>query len=168
MSSDVPRILVLGVGNILFADEGVGVRTVQKMQDEYEFSENITLLDGGTLGTKLMDAIVGSDRLFVIDAVLGNGQPGNIYRLTGDDLRKSLSFKNSLHQTDLVDTLIYCDLIGNCPETVVVGIEPLDYNTMTVELSKEIEVRLPDIISVVQKEIEQLGAWCRKKESAAC
>lgn len=168
MSSAVARILILGVGNILFADEGVGVRTVQKMENEYEFSENITLLDGGTLGTRLMESITDSDKLVVIDAVLGDGHPGHIYRLTGDELRKSLSFKNSLHQTDLVDTLIYCDLLGNCPETVVIGIEPLDYNSMTVDLSRAIQVRLPDIISAVQKEIELVGGWCRKIETADC
>ena len=167
MSSDGPRILVLGVGNILFSDEGVGVRAVQKMESEYEFSDNVNLLDGGTLGTRLIEAITDSDRLVIIDAVLGDAEPGCIYRLTGDDLRKSLSFKNSLHQTDLVDTLIYCELIGNCPEAVVVGIEPMDYNTMSVDLSKEIQDRLPDIISSVQKEIEEAGGWCRKRENVS-
>jgi len=95
------RILVLGVGNILFTDEGIGVRVVEQLQERYRFSTNVSLLDGGTLGMRLMDYIVKSDKLIIVDAVMGGQEAGSIYRLTGDDLRKSLSFKNSLHQTDL-------------------------------------------------------------------
>lgn len=157
MAENVKSILVLGVGNILFTDEGVGVRAVERLQEEYDFSPNVTLLDGGTLGTRLMDPIMASQHLIVVDAVLGDSQSGSIYRLTGDDLRKSLAFKNSLHQTDLVDTLIYCGMLGNRPEAVVVGIEPHDYQTMSVELSDAIRDRLPGLMQVVLDEIAKAG-----------
>ena len=150
-------ILVLGVGNILYTDEGVGVRLVEKLQQDYEFSDNVTLLDGGTLGTKLMDPIMNCSMLIVVDAVLGGDKPGSIYRLTGEDLRKSLAFKNSLHQTDLVDTLIFCELAGHRPEAVVIGIEPRDYESLAVELTDEIAHRLPVLADVVLQEITQAG-----------
>jgi hydrogenase maturation protease len=89
--------------------------------------------------------------------VLGGEGPGTIYRLTGDDLRKSLAFKDSMHQTDLVDTLIYCGLVGNRPEAVVIGIEPEDYKSMAVELSPALAKRLPDVAQAVLREIEQAG-----------
>ncbi len=151
------KILVLGVGNILFTDEGVGVRCVEKIQQEYDVSDNVELMDGGTLGTRLMDHIMSCDQLIVVDAVLGGDEPGSIYRLVGEDLRKSLAFKNSLHQTDLVDTLLMCDLAGHRPETVVIGMEPSDYETMAVEISEAAKARLDAFASIVAKEIEQHG-----------
>ena len=97
------RILVLGVGNILLRDEGVGVRVVERLQADYSFSPNVSLLDGGTLGIKLMEAISSSDVLIVVDAVLNGHPPGTFYRLTGEEVRKSVAFKYSLHQTDLLE-----------------------------------------------------------------
>lgn len=154
---DLPRILVLGVGNILYTDEGLGVRLVEMLEETYNFSENVTLFDGGTLGTRLMDIIMDSDQLIIADAVLGGDEPGAIYRLTGDDLRKSLAFKNSMHQTDLVDTLIFCDLAGHCPEAVVIGMEPLDYETMHPEISSMAQERLPLMAGAVLKEVTAAG-----------
>lgn len=157
MSTDPKRILVMGVGNILWTDEGLGVRTVEYLERTYDFPDNVTLYDGGTLGMRLMEPIMNSDLLIIVDAVLGDGQPGDIYRLTGDDLRKSLAFKNSMHQTDLVDTLIYCEIAGHRPEAVVIGVEPYDFQTMAVEVSPCIAGRMPDIAAKVLDEIAQAG-----------
>ena len=129
------KILILGVGNILFSDEGIGVRCLEWLREHTQIPQNVTLLDGGTLGVGLMDALLDCDRVYVLDAVLGGKEPGTVYRLTDDNLRKSLSFKDSLHQTDLVDTLIYCELLGHRPDGVVYGMEPQDYNSMQLGLS---------------------------------
>lgn len=158
------RILVLGVGNILYTDEGVGVRCVEKLEREYEFSDNVTLLDGGTLGMRLMDALLNCDTAIVLDAVLGGAQPGTIYRCTGDDLRKSLAFKDSMHQTDLVDTLIYCGLVGTRPDAVVIGIEPHDYQSMNVEVSEVLAARLDDMAGHALKEIEAAGGSFKARD----
>ena len=72
------RALVLGVGNILFSDEGIGVRTVGRLQRYSALPDNVVLMDGGTLGTRHMDAIMDCDVLVVVDAVLGGGEPGTI------------------------------------------------------------------------------------------
>jgi len=151
------RILVLGVGNILYTDEGVGVRCAEKLEREYEFSDNVTVMDGGTLGMRLMDFLLNCDTAIVLDAVLGGQEPGTIYRCTGDDLRKSVAFKDSMHQSDLVDTLIYCGLIGNRPDAVVIGIEPHDYQTMAIEISELLAGRLDDMAQHALKEIEAAG-----------
>ncbi|NEP77013.1 MAG: HyaD/HybD family hydrogenase maturation endopeptidase [Okeania sp. SIO3B3] len=158
------KILVLGVGNILFTDEGIGVRAVEALLERYEFSENVTVMDGGTLGTRLMDPIINTEFLIVVDAVLGDGEPGAIYRLTGDDLRKSLAFKSSLHQSDLVDTLIYCDFIGNRPEAVVVGMEPHDYETMAVEISPVAKERQSEFMDQVLKEVTAAGGRYKRRQ----
>ncbi len=151
------KILILGVGNILFTDEGIGVRALEWLRDHARFPENVTLLDGGTLGVGLMDALLDCDRVYVLDAVLGGKEPGTVYRLTDENLRKSLSFRDSLHQTDLVDTLIYCDLLGHRPEGVVYGMEPKDYNTMELKLSPVCEQKLPELGSALLDELAGMG-----------
>ena len=163
MTQEKPRILVMGVGNILFTDEGLGVRVIEALEETYAFSDNVELYDGGTLGMRLMDPIMNSDYLIVVDAVLGDGEPGSVYRLKDDDLRKSLAFKNSMHQTDLIDTLIYCDIAGHRPDAVVVGIEPYDFQTMAVELSGPIKEKLPQIMEEVVAEICKAGGIAQPK-----
>lgn len=157
------NILVLGVGNVLYRDEAVGVKTVLKMREEYSFPENVKLLDGGTLGMGLMDSLISSDLTIIIDVVKGGHEPGTLYRLVGDDLRKSMSFSDSLHQTDLVDTLIYCDLIGHRPDCVVIGVEPEDFTSLDLELSPKIQEAMPRLIQEVLKELDKHGVSYTKK-----
>jgi len=157
MDTAPQKILILGVGNILYADEGVGVRAVERLLADYTFSDNVTLLDGGNLGMRLMGPLMDADACIVLDAVLGDDEPGTIYRLTGDDLRKSLAFKDSMHQSDLVDTLISCQLVGKRPDTVVIGMEPLDFKSMAVDLTPLIASRLPAMCDIALKELRTLG-----------
>jgi hydrogenase maturation protease len=152
-----PRVLILGVGNILFADEGLGVRAVDYLREHSDLPSHIRLLDGGTLGIRLMSALTDCDILLVLDAVLGNAAPGSLYRLEGEDLRRSLSFRDSMHQTDLVDTLALCELAGHKPETVVLGLEPADIATMSDALTPVIRERLPALAEAALAELRRLG-----------
>ena len=142
------QVLVLGVGNILFSDEAIGVRTVEHLQQCASLPGNVELMDGGTLGIRLMDAIMGCDLLIVVDAVLGGGEPGTLYRLEGEGLRESMSFR---------DTLIYCDLAGHRPDAVVIGMEPADYHTMEIGLTPVCQARLPDLAGKVVEELRARG-----------
>ena len=163
MTDSSRKILILGVGNILFTDEGVGVRAVERLQADYDFSDNVTLMDGGNLGMRLMGPLMEADVCLVLDAVLGGDQPGTIYRFTGDDLRKSLAFKDSMHQSDLVDTLIYCELVGKRPETVVIGMEPYDFKNMSIELTDIVADRLPAMLDIALKELAEAGGVATPK-----
>lgn len=157
------EILVLGVGNVLYRDEAVGVKTVLKLQEEYNFPENVKLVDGGTLGMGLMDSLMSCDLAIIVDAVKGGYEPGTLYRLVGDDLRKSMSFSDSLHQTDLVDTLIYCDLAGHRPDCVVIGMEPEDFKSLDLELSPKVREAMPKLMAEVLKELEKYDIAYSKK-----
>lgn len=150
-------MLILGVGNILFSDEGLGVRAVEHLRDHAALPAHIRLLDGGTLGIRLMADIMDCDLLLVLDAVLGHGEPGSLYRLEGDGLRNSLSFCDSMHQTDLVDTLLLCELAGHRPETIVFGLEPADITTLNDEPTPVISARLPDLAGAALEELRQRG-----------
>ncbi len=151
------NILVLGVGNILYRDEAVGVKTVLELASEYNFPENVSFLDGGTLGFGLMNALMSYEMVIIVDAVKGGYEPGTLYKLEGNDLRKSRGFTDSMHQTDLVDTLIACELTGNRPQCVVFGIEPLDYTTLDTELSPIVAKNVPRLKEKVLEELTNLG-----------
>ncbi len=156
------HILVLGVGNILLKDEGVGVRLIEQLQAGYTFSPNVRLMDGGTLGIRLLDDITAADHLIVVDAVRNDQPPGTLYRLPAEELKRCVSFKNSLHQTGLLETLAYAEMLGQRPPTVVVGIEPADISPWGTELTPSIEERLEELAGKVLEEIHRAGGQATK------
>ena len=96
-------IMILGIGCILYSDEGFGVRVVEKLQQLYEFPDNILVLDGGVLGINLLGVISKPDHLIVVDAIRNRGNPGDFYRLEGDAIPERIRAKNSLHQVDFLE-----------------------------------------------------------------
>ena len=157
------EILILGVGNILYKDEAIGVKTVMALKETYEFPAGVSLLDGGTLGLGLMDTLMNCDLAIIVDAVKSGHGPGTLYRLEGDDLRKSMSFSDSMHQTDLVDTLIFCELAGKRPDCIVFGMEPLDYESLDTEMSPVVKENMPRLAEQVLKELTKRGVAYTKK-----
>lgn len=161
------KILVLGVGNILLRDEAIGVRVVESLQETYTFSPNVDLMDGGTLGLSLLDPICRSDYLIVVDAVQNGGEPGTLYRLPAEELNKRMKFKNSLHQLDLVETLVYSEMMGKRPEAVIIGVEPADISPWGTEMTEIVQSRMPEMCSRVLGEIESAGGAYTSKIEAA-
>jgi hydrogenase maturation protease len=158
------RIVILGVGNILLRDEGVGVRVVEQLERDFTFPENVRLVDGGTQGLWLMSTIQESDHLIVVDAVLGRGEPGTLYRLEKDDLPKGLRAKQSAHDSDLVEALNLCGLLGNGPKSVtVIGIEPANIQPYGLELTEKIAAKVDDLVEKVLEELRRLDIEPQKK-----
>jgi hydrogenase maturation protease len=157
--SETRKIVVLGVGNILLKDEGVGVKVVEELKKKYTFPSNVQLVDGGTQGLWLLSTLQDADHLIVIDAVLGRCEPGSIYRLEKDDLPKGLRAKQSAHDSDLIEALNLCALLDQSPESVVViGIEPEDISPYGLELTQKIQDRVQELMERVLTELEALGA----------
>jgi hydrogenase maturation protease len=157
MSSENGNILVLGVGNSLLRDEGIGVHAIDMLRSRYRFSSNVQLLDGGTQGLKLLGPITGADRLIVVDAVKNGGVPGTVYQLELDEARKVSCLKNSLHELDLVETLSFAELLGNMPETVILGMEPEDIDSWDTELSESVRTRMEVLLAEVLSKIGKAG-----------
>ena len=158
------NILLMGVGNILYKDEGIGVHALRHLEENYSFSPNVTLMDGGTMGKLLMHSLMEHDKALLIDAVLGGGPAGSVYRLVDDALRKSLGFHDSQHQVDLVDTLVSCEIMGKRPEAVVIGMEPEEYKNMGTELTDCCREKLPKLITHILEELEAMGGSAKPKE----
>ena len=152
------QITVLGVGNILFTDEGIGVRVVETLEAQYTFAENVKLVDGGVLGMSLLAVVSDADHLIVVDAVKNGGKPGSLYRLEGEEIPKRILGKNSLHQVDLLESLTLCQVFEKVPETIILGVEPEDIETLCIELTDTIKEKLTPLSNMVLKELERLGA----------
>jgi len=149
----VQDILILGIGNLLLKDEGVGVHVVERLK-EIQLPENVEVLDGGTAGFDLVDLIEGRKKLIVIDAVNAGEKPGTIYRLTEENLDIKPKAICSFHEIDFLDALHMSLVMNSRPEEIVViGIEPKDMSG-GLELSPEIEERIPRIIEIVMKELK--------------
>lgn len=147
------NITVLGIGNILLSDEGVGVHVVNELSKK-TLPENISVVEGGTDGFRLMNIIMEADWLIVIDAVKGGDEPGTIYRFSIDDVKSCPSgFKTSVHQIGILEVIDLSGLIGNTPQTTIIGIEPKSLE-MGLELSPEIREKIPQIIEIVLEEID--------------
>ncbi len=149
-----PRITVLGIGNLLLRDEGAGIHLVQRLADKVD-SPNINLIDGGTTPDILSLVDSNIDKLIVVDAAVVGDKPGTIYRFDISDLDSGKSAPVSLHELGLVDSLKMMNLFGNKPKSVTVfGIEPkvIDYG---LELSPELEEKMPRLIELVIDEIKE-------------
>jgi hydrogenase maturation protease len=163
------QIIILGVGNLLFTDEGVGIRVAEALQDRYEFPENVRVVDGGTLGLNLLGVISEADHLIVVDAVRKNGKPGTLYRLAGEEIPQRIRAKNSLHQVEFLEALTCCQALDKVPETVIVGVEPEDITTMSLVLTPTVGARVDDLVEAALRELTSLGAsYCTKKEGDTC
>jgi len=164
LTANMERIIVLGVGNILLRDEGIGVRVVEELQRRYSFPENVRLVDGGTQGLWLMSTIQEADRLVVVDAILGRGEPGTLYRLERDDLPKGLRAKQSAHDSDLVEALNLCNLLESGPKSVVVvGVEPENIQPFGLEMTDAVAAKVDELIDMVLGELRLLGVEPEKK-----
>ena len=159
MNDTTPRspVLMLGMGNLLLEDEGLGVRALEILQQRYEIPPEVELLDGGTTGMGLLDDISGREHLIVLDAVQTGDPPGTLVRLAGDDVPVYFSMRISPHQLGLSDVLATLELSGEKPaEVVVLGLVPQSLE-MSLELSELISGKLVDLTGAAVRELERLG-----------
>lgn len=147
------KIVILGVGNLLLSDEGVGVHVANELV-KLELPPGVTVVEGGTDGFRLINVITEADRLIVVDAVKGGGAPGSIYRFDINEVQNCPSgFKTSVHQIGILEVINLSGLIGKTPQTTVIGIEPESLE-MGMELSPEIREKIPRIIELIWDELK--------------
>jgi hydrogenase maturation protease len=148
--------LVLGLGNILLRDEGVGVRVVERLQALYRLPPGVQVVDGGTLGLDLMAYLEAADRLLVIDAVDIGAEPGTLAHLEGTEVPAFLSVKLSPHQMGLSDLLAAARLRDVYPEEVILwGVQPAAID-VGLDLSPVVAAQV-DVL--VEKALAELHQW---------
>jgi hydrogenase maturation protease len=143
-----PKVLVIGIGNLLWADEGFGVRAVEAMHRHYEWPENVRLMDGGTQGLYLVQHVREADILIVFDAVDYGLPPGTIKLVEGDEVPKFLGAKKiSLHQTGFQEVLATAELLGGATQHLyLIGVQPVELDDFGGSLRDEMKARIGSAI----------------------
>lgn len=149
--SQQQKILLLGVGNYILGDEGVGVHVVNKMREE-GLPENVEAVDGGTLGLSLLDLLEGVSKLVIVDCLNAGAEPGDIFRFHPDDITVHQKVDLSFHDLGLLEVLTMAKVLGILPETVIFGVQP-DKLDWKIGLSEKIEAKVPVLIDLVKKEL---------------
>ena len=157
MNPERPSCLVLGMGNILLEDEGLGIRALELLQRQYEFSSEVELLDGGTTGMGLLDQIGGREHVLILDAVQTGDPPGTLKVLRDQEVPVYFGIRITPHQLGLSDVLATLELTGEQPGSVtVLGIVPESLE-LSLELSARIQDGLQELVMVTVDELTVLG-----------
>ena len=145
-----PRTVIVGVGNLLMKDEGVGIHAVRRLQ-ELDLPEDIEIVDGGT-SPDLVAYVGPGDRLIIVDAARAGGEPGAVYRFRPEDLAHEAADLASAHQLGVVPNLKLLELAGAAPrEVVIIGVEPEEI-APGLELTDTLAARLAVVVDVVLRE----------------
>jgi len=154
------KIGILGVGNLLLADEGFGIHFIERLQKEYTFPPNIELLDGGTAGIMLAPFMETKDILFVIDVVNLKDEPGSIHFFSDQNVRSgNIQIRMSPHQVGLLEILDLCRLRDKAPDRVeMITVVPGDLSTR-IGLSPQLVPALDQVMNILLQKLNELDIF---------
>jgi len=157
------KIAIIGLGNLLLSDEGIGVHIISELQREYDFPEEISIIDGGTLGLDLLPIIEGKEKIIFIDAADLKKEPGWAAIIEDEKLPSFLAPKLSLHHVGLGDILFASTFQGNKPAKVVLlGIQPEKID-VGISLSATLAQKMPEFIELIIKKLREWNIETQKK-----
>lgn len=159
-------IVVLGLGNLLRRDEGLGIRALERLQTRYTLPESVQQVDGGTLGLELLCYLEGAARVLILDAALTDGPPGTLLRAAGDELPAFFGMRTSPHEIALADLLAVTKLRGTEPgEVVVWGMQPAALE-LGWELSAAVAAHLDALVDAAVTELRRWGLDVKQRHGA--
>ena len=163
------RILVLGIGNILWADEGFGVRCVEALNSGWQFPPQVTLMDGGTQGLYLLPYVQEADCLLVFDAVDYGDAPGKLREVVGDQVPRFMGAKKmSLHQTGFQEVLMAAELTNQLPkELVLIGVQPEELEDYGGSLRDVVKAQVAPALKIALDWLEWWGAEASVRDGEA-
>jgi hydrogenase maturation protease len=151
------RIVVLGVGNILLSDEGIGVRAIETLAETHAIPDEVVLLDGGTSAMELLDDLANCDRLIIADCVRSGRPPGTLLRLQDEEIPALFRTKLSPHQVGLPEVLATLEITGEAPpHTILFGVEPESLATH-MGLTDTGAAALPRLVEAIAQELRDAG-----------
>lgn len=153
------QIKILGIGNTLFCDEGVGVLLLDYLHDVLPQADNIELIDGGTEGIRLLGYVEEADYLIMLDAINADEKPGTIIVLKDDEVPKFFGQKMSVHQMGVQDLVYNAYLRETLPEEMyLIGVQP-ERVEIGFELTESVQKCIPEIVDIIVKQVEE---WLTK------
>ena len=157
------RNIVIGVGNMLFKDEGIGIYASEYIKQNYKFDdEELEIIDGGTLGFKLMTYFQEYDNVIILDTVSIEDKVGEIYRLPSDVLFGLGNYRKTAHEVEIVEMLEIVSVLDSHANVTIIGIIPEDLISVEIGLTQSMENRFEEFILNSIKEIESLGIKATK------
>lgn len=149
--------LILGIGNILWADEGFGIRTIEALNAQYEFDDDVRIMDGGTQGIFLLPWVTNAKRLLIFDAIDFGLEPATLKLMRGDDVPRFMGAKKvSMHQAGFQEVLSSADLAGGLPEELVlIGVQPELLDDYGGSLRPSVKARIEPAIQLGLKILDE-------------
>ena len=155
--SEPGRLLVLGLGNLLCGDDGLGAAAVARLERDYEAPTQALVLDGGTLGLSLLPHLEDTEDAILVDAIRDDAPTGALVRLTGEDVGPAVRHRLSPHQVGVADLLDAARLHDRYPRRLVLlGLVPLTLG-LGIQRSSQVEARLPELVAAVVAEARRMG-----------
>ena len=151
------KVLILGVGNLLLTDDGFGVHLINSLK-ETVFPDTCDAARGRDGKPQLIPLFREIDHLIVIDVVEAGDTPGSLFRFSPDDMHFRSEQMVSLHQISLIDVLKMAELTGSKPKTVIIGVQPKDVSSWSLEMSEELKAVVPRVKELVLEELKKIGA----------
>lgn len=159
------KILVLGIGNVMFSDEGVGVHLCHYINEKYSFTSDkhtLDFVDGGTLAQRLIPIIVAYDYVIILDCVdADDGKIGDVYFFDFEDVPNAISWQGSAHEVEMLQTLTMIDIVGDRPPTKIIGIIPKVVEGTTLEMTKDVIKGSKVMEQTLTKHLQSLGFTCK-------
>ena len=162
----VAPVLVLGVGNTLMRDDGIGVEVVAALACEFDIPKSVRIIDGGIAGFGWLPELAGADHLLIVDAVRKGNAPGSYDWLSVDDLVERRGLILSPHQVGVTDLLGIARLLGHLPRNSrILGVEPLATTPFGLELTDALRLALPQVVAELVQELGRLGVALSRKDA---
>lgn len=151
------RVVILGIGNTILSDEGVGVHAAVALRERYALPEGVQVIDGGTAGMELLDDLADVDVLLVLDAVKARREAGTVLCLSGAEVPVFFRSKLSPHQVSICDVLASLEFAGQAPhDLVLVGIEPESLE-LGLEMTPTVANRVPEMVKTAVAQLAARG-----------
>lgn len=156
INMEIKKISIIGVGNILMRDEGVGVHAVKAFQERYVVPDNVEIVDGGTTGFGLLEYFEDRDKVLIVDAVNFDQPPGHIDELENEQIPARFAIKASMHHLGLLEVISVMNLTGSTPkELCLIGIQP-----NTIELGLDMTPEMWDKMNaIIERMVAKLHEW---------
>ncbi|WP_373003568.1 HyaD/HybD family hydrogenase maturation endopeptidase [Sulfurimonas sp.] len=156
------KTAIIGAGTVIYQDEGVGVYASRYMEENFTFTDDVTLVDGGVLGFQLMTYYQDYDKVIILDTITMDDEVGSIYNMPSEELLGLGSYKQTAHEVEIIEMLEICSLLERMAEVNIIGIIPKDIESVNIGLTNEMKDKFHNLIDAAVVELDKSGIKYKK------